>query len=53
MAKTTYEVLAADEATLTPERIKRTDPDGTIWWIPIDLNNSDYLSYLETLKSDK
>jgi hypothetical protein len=26
--------------------IKRTDADGTIWWIPIDPANSDYQRYL-------
>jgi len=47
--KPTYEVIAADVATLTPERIKRTDTDGTIWWIPTDLANSDYQAYLKHL----
>jgi hypothetical protein len=27
--------------------IKRTDPDGTIWWIPSDPANSDYQAYLK------
>jgi hypothetical protein len=26
--------------------IKRTDADGTIWWIPVDERNSDYQRYL-------
>ena len=26
--------------------IKRTDLDGSIWWIPIDPANSDYQRYL-------
>ena len=35
--------------------IKRTDEDGSIWWIPIDKANSDYQAYLESLNepSDK
>jgi hypothetical protein len=27
--------------------IKRTDEDGTVWWIPTDPANSDYQAYLE------
>ena len=26
--------------------IKRTDPDGKIWWIPLDEGNADYQRYL-------
>ena len=26
--------------------IKRTDLDGTVWWIPTDPANSDYQAYL-------
>lgn len=26
--------------------IKRTDVDGTVWWIPMDEANSDYQAYL-------
>ena len=26
--------------------IKRTDADGSIWWIPMDESNSDYQAYL-------
>jgi hypothetical protein len=26
--------------------IKRTDADGTEWWIPLDPANSDYAEYL-------
>ena len=29
--------------------IKRTDPDGKEWFIPIDPTNSDYQRYLEHL----
>ena len=30
--------------------IKRTDPDGKIWWIPMDEANSDYQRYLKWLE---
>ena len=30
--------------------IKRTDEDGTVWWIPMDPANSDYAAYLKTLE---
>lgn len=26
--------------------IERTDPDGTVWYIPFDEANSDYQAYL-------
>lgn len=32
--------------------IKRTDSDGTIWWIPIDPANSDYQAYLNWLEEN-
>jgi hypothetical protein len=28
------------------DSIKRTDVDGSIWWIPTDPTNSDYQRYL-------
>jgi hypothetical protein len=31
--------------------IKRTDSDGTIWWIPSDPANSDYQRYLRWLEN--
>ena len=34
------------------ESIKRTDADGSIWWIPMDEANSDYQAYLATLASE-
>jgi hypothetical protein len=40
-----YEIIQADE--LNPDiRLKRTDDDGLIWWIPMDESNSDYQRYL-------
>ena len=27
--------------------VKRTDPDGKVWWIPMDETNSDYQAYLK------
>ena len=44
MTKPLYEVL--EETTISPSQIKRTDPDGTIWLIPMDEANSDYQRYL-------
>jgi len=41
----TYEIVPAIPF-LFPEMIKRTDVDGTIWWIPTDPANSDYQAYL-------
>ena len=40
-----YEVIAAED--YIPERIKRTDADGKVYWIPVDAANSDYQTYLE------
>lgn len=31
--------------------IKRTDQDGTVWWIPTDPSNSDYQAYLRWLEN--
>jgi hypothetical protein len=31
------------------DSIKRTDEDGTVWWIPSDPANSDYQAYLKSL----
>jgi hypothetical protein len=43
MTKPIYEKVTNE---LGNESIKRTDPDGKIWWIPIDPANSDYQRYL-------
>jgi hypothetical protein len=39
----TYELIQ-DE--FDGETLKRTDPDGRVWWIPLDPANSDYAEYL-------
>jgi hypothetical protein len=44
---TQYEIAKND---LLSDMLKRTDEDGTVWWIPIDLANSDYQAYLESLE---
>ena len=38
-----YEVVTSD---LGGETIKRTDADGTVWWVPKAEDNSDYQRYL-------
>jgi hypothetical protein len=43
MTKPIYEEVAN---TLGEIIIKRTDADGSIWWIPSDPANSDYQRYL-------
>ena len=35
------------------ESIKRTDDDGSIWWIPMDESNSDYQRYLRWLNGEE
>ena len=49
MTKPIYEVVEAEG--LTPQRIKRTDPDGKVWWIPVNEANSDYQRYLRWLEN--
>jgi len=49
MKKTIYEVIEAEG--MTPERIKRTDSEGKVWWIPTDPANSDYAEYLASLEA--
>ena len=34
------------------DSIKRTDVDGSIWWIPKDESNSDYQAYLNKDNSE-
>ena len=40
-----YEIVER-EVFLGGTILKRTDSDGSIWWIPLDENNSDYREYL-------
>jgi hypothetical protein len=47
MTKPIYEEVTNE---LGNKSIKRTDPDGTIWWIPIDEANSDYQAYLNPVE---
>ena len=44
----TFELIETEEYST----VKRTDPDGKVWWIPTDPANSDYAEYLETLKAE-
>ena len=39
-----YEIIASPS---NGEILKRTDEDGTIWFIPMDESNSDYQAYLD------
>jgi hypothetical protein len=43
-----YELLVSEFSG--EEFIKRTDEDGTVWFIPTDPTNSDYQTYLDSLK---
>lgn len=43
-----YEIREADE--VSPERLCRTNDDGSISFIPIDENNPDYQEYLASLE---
>jgi hypothetical protein len=43
MEKSIYEIV---EFSLGGKSIKRTDPDGKVWFIPEDPANSDYQAYL-------
>jgi hypothetical protein len=46
--KPTYELINIEGTTI--QLVKRTDPDGTIWYIPEDPANADYQTYLKTLE---
>ncbi len=37
-----YEIIENEDTSI----LKRTDDDGTIWFIPMDESNSDYQRYL-------
>ena len=43
MTKSIYEEITDQFGFVV---IKRTDPDGAIWWIPTNPANSDYQAYL-------
>jgi hypothetical protein len=43
-----YELI---EREYTQDVIKRTDPDGRVYWIPTDPSNSDYQRYLRWLEN--
>jgi hypothetical protein len=47
MTKPIYEKIT--DPDFQSVSIKRTDPDGTIWFIPISTDNSDYQAYLAQL----
>jgi len=44
-----YEIIKTNFS----EEIKRTDDNGTVWFIPIDPANKDYQEYLEQLEAEK
>jgi hypothetical protein len=46
MEKPTYQIIPEQHSSI----IKRTDPSGTVWWIPMDAANSDYQEYLSSLE---
>jgi hypothetical protein len=52
MNEFTYELIPADEATLTQASVKRTDANGVVTFIPVNPANSDYVAYLESLNDD-
>ena len=43
MTKSIYEEITTELGNVV---IKRTDADGSVWWIPTDPCNSDYQAYL-------
>jgi hypothetical protein len=43
----TYEVMTND---IGVKAIMRTDEDGTVYWIPMELTNKDYQEYLKSLE---
>jgi hypothetical protein len=47
MTKPIYEETILELGNIV---LKRTDPDGKVWWIPTDPANSDYQLYLESLE---
>jgi len=45
--KSVYEIVKSNFLSVQSEILKRTDEDGTIYWIPIDESNSDYQVWLK------
>ena len=43
-----YEIF---KTSLNQDVIKKTDENGSIWWIPTDPTNSDYQAYLRWLEN--
>lgn len=43
-----YEIVNNNIINITS--IKKINEDGSVWWIPIDENNSDYQEYLAWVK---
>jgi len=46
----TYEVIT--DPMTNHQNIKRTDADGTVWFIPTDPANSDYQAYLASQENN-
>jgi len=46
MPDVSYEVVDQKEGQV----VKRTDPDGKVWWIPMNPDNADYQAYLAWLE---
>jgi len=44
----TYTLIPAEG--LSPEHVQGIDQNGIVYWIPIDLDNSDYQAYLRSLE---
>jgi len=49
MIQSTYEEVTTELGNVV---IKRTDVDGSVWWIPTDPSNSDYQAYLNKDKPE-
>jgi len=47
----TYEIITQD-IPLGETMIKKTDADGSVYWIPTDPANSDYQAYLASQENN-
>ena len=45
--KPIYEEVTNDAGAVS---LKRTDADGSVWWIPMDESNADYQAYLNPME---